>query len=380
MKRLLLLALTLLPGVVYAQNDPTLTLLQRLADAPGPPGAEEPVRALMVPIMKPLATTLSYDGMGSVIAQLGTSGPRIMVDAHMDELGGMVRRIAPNGTLTMQMLGGWLDQALVDQRWIILGSKGPIRAVTGIRDIHVVPADERTKVYPRDSLYLDVGAKDAAEAEAMGLEPGDAVVPDSPFAVMNGTGNYLGKAWDDRIGCGVLLVAMQRLAKLPHPNQIFFVATTQEEIGLRGAKTAADIVKPDVGLAIEGGITGDVFGGHPDETQARLGAGPGIFLYDTSALPNRKLVAMVKRIAAEKGIPLQQDLVQGYGDDSSMIQESNGGVPTLNFVVPVRYTHAHNGIVNRADFDRMVDLIVAVLQGLDAKTVNQLRDFMPGAP
>lgn len=380
MKRLLLLALTLLPGALYAQNDSTLTLLQRLADAPGPPGAEEPVRALMVPIMKPLATKLSYDGMGSVIAQLGNSGPRIMVDAHMDELGGMVRRIAPNGTLTMQMLGGWLDQALVDQRWIILGSKGPIRAVTGIRDIHVVPADERTKVYPRDSLYLDVGAKDAADAEALGLEPGDAVVPDSPFEVMNGTGNYLGKAWDDRIGCGVLLVAMQRLAKLPHPNQIFFVATTQEEIGLRGAKTAADIVKPDIGLAIEGGITGDVFGGHPDETQAKLGAGPGIFLYDTSALPNRKLVAMVKRIAAEKGIPLQQDLVQGYGDDSSMIQESNGGVPTINFVVPVRYTHAHNGIVNRGDFDRMVDLVVAVLQGLDTQTVEQLRDFTPGAP
>ncbi len=379
-QELFLAGLVLLPGLLHAQTDPTLTLLQRLADAPGPPGAEEPVRALMVPIMKPLSTQLSYDGMGSVIAQTGTSGPRIMVDAHMDELGGMVRRIAPNGTLTMQMLGGWLDQALVDQRWIILGSKGPVRAVTGIRDIHVVPTDERTKVYPRDSLYLDVGATDAAQAAALGLEPGDPVVPDSPFAVMNGTGNYLGKAWDDRIGCGVLLVAMQRLAHLPHPNQIFFVATTQEEIGLRGAKTAADIVKPDIGLAIEGGITGDVFGGHPDETQAKLGGGPGIFLYDTSALPNRKLVAMVKRVAAEKGIPLQQDLVQGYGDDSSMIQESNGGVPTLNFVVPVRYTHAHNGIVNRGDFDRMVDLMVAVLQGLDTKTVDQLRDFTPGAP
>ena len=374
------LGLALLPAALHAQDDPTLTLLQRLADAPGPPGAEEPVRALMVSVMKPLATSLSYDGMGSVIAQVGTSGPRIMVDAHMDELGGMVRRIAPNGTLTMQMLGGWLDQALVDQRWIILGSKGPVHAVTGIRDIHVVPADERTKVYPRDSLYLDVGATDAAQAAAMGLEPGDPVVPDSPFEVMNGTGNYLGKAWDDRIGCGVLLLAMQRLAKLPHPNQIFFVATTQEEIGLRGAKTAADIVKPAIGLAIEGGITGDVFGGHPDETQAKLGAGPGIFLYDTSALPNRKLVDMVKRIAAEKGIPLQQDLVQGYGDDSSMIQESSGGVPTLNFVVPVRYTHAHNGIVNRGDFDRMVDLIVAVVQGLDQKTVDRLRDFTPGAP
>ncbi len=376
MKLAALLTLAMLPCASHAQ-DATQTLLQKLADAPGPPGAEEPVRALIVPIMKPLATKLSYDGMGSVIAQAGTTGPRIMVDAHMDELGGMVRRIAPNGTLTMQMLGGWLDQALPDQRWIILGSKGPVRAVTGIRDIHVLPAEDRTKVFPRDSLFLDVGAKDAAEAAAMGLEPGDPVVPDSPFAVMNGTDNYLGKAWDDRIGCGVLLVAMQRLAKLPHPNQIFFVATTQEEIGLRGAQTAAAAVKPDIGLAIEGGVAGDTFPGHPEETQAKLGAGPGIFLYDTSALPNRKLVALVRKTAAEKGIPLQLDLVQGYGDDSSAIQESSGGVPTLNFVVPVRYTHAHNGIVNRGDFDKMVDLMVAVLEKLDARTVEQLRDFAP---
>ena len=376
-----LLALTLaaIAPTVYAQqsSDPALTLLQQLSDAPGPPGAEDPVRAIMVPIMKPLATRLSYDGMGSVIAQSGTTGPRIMIDAHMDELGGMVRRIAPNGTLTMQMLGGWLDQALVDQRWTILGSKGPVHAVTGIRDIHVLPAEDRTKVFPRDGLYLDIGAKDAAEATAMGIEPGDPIVPDSPFTVMNGTRNYLGKAWDDRIGCAVLLEAMRRIAKQPHPNQLFFVATTQEEIGLRGAKTAADAIKPDIGLAIEGGIAGDTYLGHPEETQVKLGAGPGIFLYDTSALPNRKLVALVRKTAAEKSIPLQLDLVQGYGDDSSAIQESSGGVPTLNFVVPVRYTHAHNGIVNRGDFDRMVDLMVAVLAQLDAKTVAELRDFTP---
>ncbi len=358
--------------------DPTIQLLEKLANAPGPPGAEEPVRAIMVEEMKPYSAPIRYDGMGSVIAQQGKAGPRIMIDAHMDELGGMVRRIAPNGLLTMQMLGGWLDQALVDQRWIILGSKGPVQAVTGIRDIHVVPVDERSKIYPRDSLFLDIGAKDAAAAAAMGIEPGDPVVPDSPFVVMNGSDNYLGKAWDDRIGCAVVVEAMKRTAKLPHASQLFYVATTQEEIGLRGSKTAADVVEPDIGIALEGGITGDVFGGHPDETQARLGAGPGLFLYDSSTLPNRKLVALVKKTAADKNIPLQLDLVQGYGDDSASMQETNGGVPTVNLVVPVRYTHAHNGIVNRKDFDQMVDLLVALLSGLDAKSVEQLRDFTPG--
>ncbi len=369
--------LLLLTTGAFAQ-DATVALLEKLSNAPGPPGAEEPVRAIMVDAMKPYTPTIRYDGMGSVIAQVGNSGPRIMIDAHMDELGGMVRRITPNGMLTMQMLGGWLDQALVDQRWIIIGSKGPVHAVTGIRDIHVVPLDDRSKVFPRDSLFLDIGAKDAAAAAAMGIEPGDPVVPDSPFVVMNGTDNYLGKAWDDRIGCAVLVEAIERMARLPHANQLFFVATTQEEIGLRGARTAAQVVKPDIGLAIEGGIAGDTFAGHPEETQAKLGAGPGIFLYDSSALPNRKLVALVKETSRDKGIPLQLDLVQGYGDDSAEMQESNGGTPTVNFVVPVRYTHAHNGIVNRKDFDAMVDLMVAVLQRLDQKTVDAVRDFTPG--
>ena len=210
----------------------------------------------------------------------------------------------------------------------------------------------------------------------MGIEPGDPVVPDSPFQVLNGSQNYLGKAWDDRIGCAVLLRAMQRLAKLPHANQLFFVATTQEEIGLRGARTAANLIKPDLGLALEGGIANDQ-GGHPEETQAHLGGCPGIFLYDSSAIPNRKLVHFVQETAKANHLRLQLDLVQGYGDDSAEMQESGTGAPTLNIVVPVRYTHAHNGIVNRGDFDQTVDLMVDLLQHLDATAVEHIRDFEP---
>jgi len=365
-----------------AAGDDTQQLLQALADAPGPPGFEEPVRKIMVERMKPLAEKLSYDGLGSVIAVQGGSGPRIMVDAHMDELGGLVRRVTNDGYLTMQMLGGWLDQALVDQRWTIIGSKGPVRAITGIRDIHIVPPEERTKVYPRDSIFLDVGAKNAAEVAAMGLEPGDPVVPDAPFAVMNGAQNYenqnyLGKGWDDRVGCAVVIEAMKKLAHAPHPNQIFWVATVQEEIGVRGAHTSSEIVKPEIGIAVEGGVTRDAPGVHAEEAQELLGGGPAIFLYDSSALPNLKLVSLIKQTAKERAIPLQSDLIQGYGDDSSEMQKSNGGAPTVNMVVPVRYTHSHNGIMNRGDFDKMVDLLVAVLQKLDAKTVANLRDFTP---
>ncbi len=360
-----------------APGDRAEALLRELSDAPGPSGFEEAVRAVMVREMKPLSDQLTYDGLGSVIARQGGSGPRIMLDAHMDELGGMIRRTTKDGFLSMQMLGGWLDQALPDQRWIIIGSKGPVHAVTGIRDVHVVPPAERERVFSRDSLYLDVGARSAEEVAALGIGPGDPVVPDSPFVVLNGSQRYLGKAWDDRVGCAVLVEAMRRLKVSGHPNQVFFAATTQEEVGLRGAHSAADVIKPDIGIAIEGGITGDSPGRNAEETQARLGAGPGLFLYDSSALPNRRLTALVKAVATAKGIPLQLDLVQGYGDDSAEIQKSTGGAPTINLVVPARYTHAHNGVIDRADFDRMVDLVVALIQKLDAPTVARMRDFSP---
>ena len=295
----------------------------------------------------------------------------------MDELGGIVRRVTPDGFLSMQMVGGWLDQALLGQRWVILGAKGPVHAVTGVRDIHVLPSEERGKVFPRDGIFLDVGARSAEEVAGLGIEPGDPVAPDAPFAVLNGTQRYLGKAWDDRVGCAVVLEVMRRLAAEGHPNTLVVAATTQEETGLRGAHTAADVVRPDVGIAIEGGVAGDVPGARPEETQAHLGGGPGVFLYDFDEQPNRRLVGLIKETAKAAKIPLQFDLVSGYGDDSSAIQASNGGVPTVNIVVPVRYTHAHNGIMDRGDFDRTVDLVVALIKRLDSGTVKRLRDFSP---
>jgi endoglucanase len=369
-------SLLIASGLLYSQSaDRTANLLERLANAFGPPGFEDPVRKIMVDELKPYASRLSYDGMGSIIAEQGSSGPRVMVDAHMDELGGVTRRITPRGLVTMQMLGGWLDQALVDQRWVILGSKGPVYAITGIRDVHVVPQEERAHVFSRDNIFLDIGATSEENALGMGVEPGDPVVPDAPFRILNGTQNYLGKGWDDRVGCAVIVEAMRRLAGATHPNHLFYAITTQEEVGLRGAHTAAEAIKADVGIALEAGITGDVFPGHSEETQSKLGAGPGYFAYNSSQLPNQKLVAFVKKTAAEKQIPLQTDLVQGYGDDSAEIQKSNGGVPTICLVVPVRYTHAHNGVMNRHDFDQAVELVVTLLQRLDANAVQSIRQF-----
>ncbi len=363
-----------LAGALHAQ-DGVIQLLKRLSQAPGPSGFEEPVAKIMAAEMGPLATAqLRYDGLGSLIAQQGGSGPRIMIDAHMDELGGMIRNIRPDGFMTMQMLGGWLDQALPGQRWVIVGSKGPVAAVTTIWDAHTTPAAERGRVIPRNAVFLDVGAHSAAEVAALGIGKGDPVAPQSPFEILNGT-RYVSKAWDDRAACAVMVEMMKRLAHAPHANQIYYAATVQEEIGERGAATSAEVIKPDLGIALEAGIPRDVPGSDPEASQERLGAGPALFLYDPSELPNRKLVAFVEQVARENNIPLQLDEVQGYGDDSSVIQKSNGGVPTINLTIPTRYTHVVNGMIDRRDFDWTVELMVALVERLDSDAVAQIRSF-----
>lgn len=162
-----------------------------------------------------------------------------------------------------------------------------------------------------------MGASSAAEVAALGISAGDPVIPDSHFAVMTGTANYVAKACDDRVGCAVLIEAARRLQPSGHPNQVFFTATVQEEIGLRGARASAAIVKLDIWIAIKGGVSGDSGGAHAEESEAKLGGGLGVFLYDSSALPYRRLVALVRRIAGREKIPLQADLMQEYGDDSA---------------------------------------------------------------
>ena len=176
-----------------------------------------------------------------------------------------------------------------------------------------------------------------------------------------------------------MLEVARRLAKTPHPNQVFYAATVQEEgsIEMRGAQTSARIINPDIGFSLEVGIPNDVPGPGPDAAQEVLGGGPGMMLYTFSELPNRKLVAHVKEVAAAQRIRLQFDFVPGFGDDAGAIKLNNTGVPVTTILVPARSTHAHNGIIDRADFDRTVDLVVALIHSLDAATVARIKSFNP---
>jgi endoglucanase len=161
------------------------------------------------------------------------------------------------------------------------------------------------------------------------------------------------------------------------PGNVAWVFTTQEEIGLRGAATAVDLADPDIGVSIEAGVAADYPGIGPGQAQELLGGGPGIFLLDSSMIPNRKFRDFFFDVAAEEGIPLQPDVLTGYGEDGAEIQRYDTGRPSVNMTVPTRYLHTHTGIIQRSDFDQAVELLIAVLTRLDAETVEEIGSFDP---
>ncbi|HKT12448.1 MAG TPA: M42 family metallopeptidase [Terriglobia bacterium] len=380
MKIILLAVLLISTTLAFAaqESDPVITLMKEFTEADGPSGAEGAVRKLYESEMHKAGAEISTDGLGSVIAKApeSSAGPRIMVDAHLDEVGLMVRAITPQGFIKVQRLGGWLGANMVDQRWTIMTEKGPIPAVSGTQDAHIATPDlEKWSVDPLN-VYLDVGATSQADAERLGIRIGDPIAPASNFLELANR-RYAAKAWDDRIGLLVQLEALKLLQRegVKTPNQIFFTGTVQEEVGMRGAMAAAQVVKPDVGIAIEVGIAADSPGTNPDQAEEKLGAGPGIFSYDNSTLPNRMLFRLFRSLAETNHIPLQTDMVVRYGEDASSMQKTGRGVPVINFVVPARYTHANTGIIDRSDFDNAVKLLADVLRKLDATTVKGLTDF-----
>ena len=229
-----------------------------------------------------------------------------MLSAHMDEVGLMVRHITPEGFLTIQTLGGWLDQALINQRWIVMTRNGPIPGLTGIKTVHVMQPDARTQVFKKESMFIDVGAADKDDAEQrLGIRPGDPIAPDSRFQEMAGGELYVGKAWDDRAGvAGLVEVARAlRVSDAPLAATVYLVATVQEEVGLRGAHTSSFHVMPDIGINLESGVAGDYPGITKDEAQEELGKGPTVFLHDSSMLPNLRLPRFLRGHRRRTGNP-----------------------------------------------------------------------------
>jgi putative aminopeptidase FrvX len=351
--------------------DQTEQLLQELTEAHGVPGYEAEIADLVRRHLEPLGS-VEQDRIGSLVCRQGETGPRVMLAGHMDEIGFMVYHITKEGCLKFHPLGGWWDQVLLGQQVIVKTHKGDIRGVIGAKPPHLLPAEQRKKVVEKKEMYIDVGATSKKEAEEAGVRLGDPVVPAAAFQVLATGRAYMSKAFDDRVGVSLVIDALRYFSEAPHPNTLYGVATTMEEVGPRGARTSAEIVDPDVAIILEVDICGDVPGIEPEESDIQLGEGPSVLLLDARMIPNLGLRDLVIETAKELEIPLQFSTMIGGATDGAQIHLHRTGVPTVVLAVPARHIHSHSSIIHRDDYDRALRLLVAVIEKLDAETVKGL--------
>jgi endoglucanase len=348
-------------------------LLKALTEAHGVPGYESEVRGLIRDYLAPIGT-IEQDKMGSLICRLDGSaaGPKVLVAGHMDEIGFMVRHITKDGYLKFLQLGGWWDQVLLGHRVIVKTREGDVVGIIGAKPIHLLPPDERKKVVEKRDMVIDIGASSAEEVAEAGVRVGDPIVPDAGFEILASGKTYLSKAFDNRVGCALMVEAMQHFAQAPHPNTLYGVATVQEEVGLRGAKTSAAVVNPDVAIILESDIAGDVPGIKPEESDVKLGQGPSLLVYDGRMIPNIPLRDLVMDTAEEIGVSLQLSAIEGGGTDGGAIHLHDIGVPTVTMAVAARHIHSHGAIIHRSDYDGALQLLTALIAKLDAETVTGL--------
>lgn len=356
--------------------DATEQLLKALTEANGVPGYEDEIRHLMRERLSGFSK-IEQDRLGSLIASLpGAEGsPRVLLAAHMDEIGFLVRHITDDGFIKFVALGGWWDQVMLAQRVTIRTHKGDVTGVFGAKPPHLMNADDRKKMMEKKNMYIDIGATSSDEVKEAGVRVGDPIFPISSFTILSNPKTYLAKAFDDRVGCAVMVQVMEALAQVGEAqrvNTLYGAATVMEEVGTRGATTSAYMVNPDVAIVLESDITGDVPGVGKDECATALGKGPSMLLYDVRQIPNIPLRDLAIATAEELEIPLQMNAMEGGATDGGPIHLHNEGVPTIVIGVAARHIHSHTSIIHRDDYDRAVTLVTALVRKLDGDTVAGL--------
>ncbi len=346
-------------------------ILKDMSMLNGIPGNEKEVRDYMVEQMKDHGT-ISFDNLGSVIAEKvgNDQGPRVMVAGHMDEVGFMVTKIDDDGYIKFIPAGGWWSQVMLAQQMVITTKDGEhIRGVIGAKAPHILTPEERKKPVEIDDMYLDIGVADKEEAEKLGIRLGDMVTPYIETVPLSNPKYLLGKAWDNRVGCAAAIEALHALKDEPHLNVYYGVGTVQEEVGLRGAKTSAYKVDPDIGIAVDTTIAYDFPKGSKD---TKLGAGVGIMISDSSMVGHKGMRDFVIEVADDEKIPYQLTYLKRGGTDGGQIHLTRSGVPSVALCLPVRYLHSHTSIVHQDDYDNLVKLIVALVKRLDSDTVKRI--------
>lgn len=344
-----------------------LEILKKLTSLDGVSGDEGAVRDYIISLVKDHVDDYYVDNMGNLITYKKGSGngPKIMLDAHMDEVGLMISKINSDGLLKFQTIGGIESRVLVGKR-VRVGEKG-IPGVIGLKPIHLQNKNERSGTVDKKNLTIDIGAKDKEQAEGK-VEIGDRVA----FAynpVEFGDNKLMAKALDDRVGCAVLI----ELLKHDYECDIYGCFTVQEEVGLKGAKTASFQVNPDIAIVLEGTTCYDV----PDTKEHNMstvcGKGPALTIMDRSVIADRELVDHIVKVAQENGIPYQFKKTISGGTNAGRIQVNGAGVKVAVIAVPCRYIHTPVSVMDISDFENMLKLAKKVLESIPV-SVNLYRE------
>jgi len=334
--------------------------LEKLSNACGVAGREEEVRSLMKSFLKPHVDEVKEDKLGNVIGikKGKKDAPKVMLAAHMDEIGLLVKTISKEGFLQFTKIGGIDDRILLAQKVIVYTEKGPLHGIVGSKPPHIQKEEERKKVFTYDELFIDVGAENQGEAKKMGVKIGDPIGFDIKFAKV-GKNIVVGKAFDDRVGCAVMVEAMKRLEKTE--CTVYAVGTVQEEVGLRGATTAAFGIYPDVAIALDVTIAGDVPGVKEVEAPIKLKRGPTIEVADAGLITHPKVLRLLIDAAEENKIPYQLEAGLPGSTDAARISLTREGVPSGVVSVPTRYIHSPASLLSLEDAEKAVKLAVAAI-------------------
>lgn len=321
-------------------------LLKRLVETYGPSGNEEQIREVISREIQGKVDQITVDALGNLIAfKKGKGGKKVMFSAHMDEIGLVITHIDENGFLRFSNIGGHSPYVLLGQRVVFANG---VVGVIGSEKLDDIKDLELAK------MFIDIGAASKAEAEAK-VKIGDAAGMQREFVDLGR--RVVSKAMDDRVGCAVLVETINRLTEIP-ANDIYFVFSVQEEVGLRGAKTAAFGVDPDLGVAVDVTAVGDT--PKADTMDVSLGKGAAIKIKDSSVMTHPKVKALMTEIAQANNIPYQYEVLERGGTDAGAIHLTREGVPSGCISIPCRYIHSQNEMVDMGDVEACVDLALGI--------------------
>jgi len=340
-------------------------LLEILSNAHGVSGYEGNVRQIIEEEVRPYVDEISTDKMGNLIATKKGGSPVVMLAAHMDEIGLMVKYVDDKGFAFFTKTGGWFDQTLLNQRMIMHTEYGPIYGVLGSKPPHAIKEEDKKKVIKAEDMFIDIGAKSKEDAEKLGVKAGTPVTSDIDFKPL-GNDLVTGKAFDNRAGCAMLIVALQQMKDVK--ATVHAVFTVQEEVGLKGAKTSAFRLNPDVALATDVTITGDHPGIEKKDSAIEMGKGPSITVSDADGrgiIVPESVLKWLKEAAETNNIPYQLEVGSGGTTDATAIHLTKDGIPTGVLSMPTRYIHTPVSVLSMDDLEKSAELIARALEIVD---------------